>query len=37
MEHTLLLNPFNANPEPARIVNRGSVDDLLAWAGAHED
>jgi putative hydrolase len=21
---------------PARIVNRGGVDDLLAWAGAHE-
>jgi len=27
----------DAEVPPARIVNRGSVDDLLAWAGAHED
>jgi putative hydrolase len=27
----------DAEVPPERIVNRGSVDDLLAWAGAHED
>ncbi len=27
----------DAEVPPERIVNRGSVDQLLAWAGAHED
>jgi putative hydrolase len=27
----------DAEVPPERIVNRGTVDDLLAWAGAHED
>jgi putative hydrolase len=28
---------IDAEVPPERIVNRGSVDDLLAWAGAHGD
>jgi putative hydrolase len=31
------IKAVEAEVPPERIVNRGSVDDLLAWAGAHED